>query len=552
MQQLGQGERRAVEARHELAAAIDLRRIGSVGSSLPRVVSDGKEAVNRMTVHARAKGRAVWAAAAAAALLAAAVLAAAGSASGNSSSVTSSVTDSCVRSRDLKVGPTAGPFFSTVSPFEHFASDRRQVFPFTCTLREIAGPGPIRIAAREAPGNYATPYIPVTRGRNQFYVYGYGQNPQTEGGFVARVDPVTLAQRWRTRIKVPPPGGWSYPGVLVAHGNGFLYAIYGNVLVKLDPVSGRTLARRVLPENPSGTGAAYNGMIVLPDGRIVAKGIERGPCNKPGTFGGLLCSSENQLPTPVVVVDPARLRILSHITPAQPITGRITSGQLGRTVYVYFAQHSTLVRYRYSHKGGTLQLDKSWGPVTYRTGKQTSGTGPGLLGHWLVVQTNFLPSPSPMTVTAVSLTNSKRKFQIRPFAAATLKTGHSFEVSKAALDTATGSVYTEDSAVDQLVGLRFSPRHGFSVKWRDKIESLEFVALVGPAAHRQLVFTDFDKSGDHVVWIDAATGRILARSGVLAHTPAPGNIVMPGFDGRFYYLGDQGQLWAVHPVHASR
>ncbi len=275
-----------------------------------------------------------------------------------------SASDPCTRSRDLKVGSTGGAYFSTVSPFEHFASDRRQVFPYACTLAEIAGPGPVRIVAREAPGNYAKPYIPVTRGRDQLYVYGYGDNPQTEGGFVASVNPVTLAQRWRTHFTVPPPGGWSYPGVLVAHGNGFLYAIYGNVLVKLDPVTGRTLARRVLPENTKGTGAAYNGMIVLPDGRIVAKGIERGPCSKPGTFGGLLCSSENQLPTPVVVVDPTRLKILSKITPAQPITGRITSGQLGQTVYVYFAQHSTLVRYRYSHGSATLHLDRSWGPVS--------------------------------------------------------------------------------------------------------------------------------------------------------------------------------------------
>jgi hypothetical protein len=456
--------------------------------------------------------------------------------------------DPCVRSRDLRVGPTGGAYFSTASPFEHFDSARRQVFPSACTLAEIAGPGRIRIAAREAPDNYAKPYIPVTRGRDQLYVYGFGADPQTQGGFVASVDPVTLRQRWRTQMTVPPPGGWSYPGVVVAHGNGFLYADYGNVLVKLDPATGRTLAKRVLPENPAGTGAAYNGMVVLPDGRIVAKGIERGPCTRSGTFGGLLCSSKNQLPTPVVVVDPARLKILTEITPAQPITGRITSGRVGDTEYLYFAQHSTLVRYRYSHKGGTLQLDKGWGPVTYRTGQQTAGTAPGVLGRWLVVQTNFLPSRAPMTVTAVSVTNSKRKFHIRPFAAATLRTGHSFEISKAALDTATDTIYTEDSAVRQLVALKFNPKHGFAVKWRDNVESLEFVALVGPAAHRQLVFTDYYKGGDHVVWINAATGRVVARSRVLAQTPAPGNIVMPGFNGRFYYLGNEGQLWELRPV----
>ncbi len=156
-----------------------------------------------------------------------------------------------------------------------------------------------------------------------------------------------------------------------------------------------------------------------------------------------------------------------------------------------------------------------------------------------------------MTVTAASVENSRHKFQIRPFAAATLKTGHSFEVSKAALDTANNMVYTEDSAVDQLVGMKFSPQRGFSVRWRDRVESLEFVALVGPPARRQLVFTDYYKGGDHVVWIDGATGRILARSAVLAHAPAPGNIVMPGFGGRFYYLGSGGELWSVRPVSIS-
>jgi hypothetical protein len=471
-------------------------------------------------------------------------------AAGQTTKAVRALPDPCARSRDLHVGPTRSAFFSTVSPFEHFDSARSILFPYACTLAEIAGPGGVRIVVRKAPDSYAKPYIPVTRGRDQLYVYGFGDDPQTQGAFVTSVDPVTLRQRWRTQITVPPPGVWSYPGVLLAHGNGFLYADYGNVLVKLDPANGRVLARRVLPENPNGYGAAYNGMVVLPDGRIVAKGIERGPCKKPGTLAGLICASKNQLPTPVVVVDPAGLKILSEITPQQPVTGRITAGRVRYTEYLYFAQGSTLVRYRYSHQRGTLHLDRRWGPVTYRTGQQKAGTAPGLLGRWLVVQTNFLPSHTPMTVTAVSVDNSRRKFQIRPFAAATRRTGHSFEVSKAALDAATDTVYTEDSAVRQLVALKFNPKHGFSVKWRDKnIYSAEFVALVGPAAHRQLVFTDYYKGGDHVVWIDGATGRVLARSRVLAHQPAPGNIVMPGFNGRFYYLGNGGQLWQLHPVH---
>jgi hypothetical protein len=460
--------------------------------------------------------------------------------------------DPCPRSRDLHVGPTDGAFFSTVAPFEHFVSDRTQLFRYTCTLAEIAGPGPVSIAAREAPDNYTTPYIPVTRDRNQLYVYGYQPNPQTQGAYVASVNPVTLAQRWRMQIKVPPPGQWSYPGVLLAHGNGFLYAIYGNVLVKLDPATGQTVARRILPENPNGTGAAYNGMIVLPDGRIVAKGIERGPCKLSGTFGGLLCSVHNGLPTPVVVVDPTHLKILSVLKPPEPVTGRITAGQVGHTEYVYMAEHNTLVCYRYSHRDGTLHLDNRWGPVTYRTGRQTPGTGPGLLGNWLVVSSNFVPSRATMTITAANVHNSGRTFQIRPFAAATRRTGLSFSPSKAALDPATNNVYMDDTGGGELVGLHLNPRRGFSVMWRDRINSLDFVALAGLAAHPQLVFTDYKGGADHVVWIDGTTGHLLAESGPLAAKPAPANIVTPGFAGRFYYLGAQGQLWELHPVHVTR
>lgn len=52
--------------------------------------------------------------------------------------------------------------------------------------------------------------------------------------------------------------------------------------------------------------------------------------------------------------------------------------------------------------------------------------------------------------------------------------------------------------------------------WRDRINSLDFVALAGPAAHPQLVFTDYKGGADHVVWIDWATGHLLAESGPLA------------------------------------
>ena len=257
--------------------------------------------------------------------------------------------DPCPATRDLRPGPGANGLYRTVAPFEHDDSGRSQLFPFTCTLRRLTGVARPAIAARAAGGDYATPYSIVTRGRRELFVYGYRADANAQGAYVARVDPGTLHERWRTDIRDPRPRGqWSYPGVLLAHADGRLYAIYGNQLAALNPRTGRIVVRRALPEDPDGTGAAYNGMIVLPDGRIVAKKIERGPCAtnttppaQAGALAGLTCSVANHLPSEIVVVDPRRLRVLAHVVPPEPVTGRITAGRVGRRVVVYCAGSPT-------------------------------------------------------------------------------------------------------------------------------------------------------------------------------------------------------------------
>lgn len=451
----------------------------------------------------------------------------------------------------MRPGPTAGAYFATVAPFEHAGSDRTQVFPRSCTLAELTGERRPAIALRSSPQDVATPYDAVTRRRDQLYLYGYGADAATEGGYVASFDPATLRQRWRTRIPDrSPPGQWSYPGVVLAHGNGFVYAVYGNVLVKLDPRTGRTLARRVLPEDAGQTGAAYNGMVVLPDGRIVTKELERGPCPatalpsaQTGAITGLTCAAANALPTRLVVVDPRRLRVLDVRTPPEPVTGRITAGRAGGRDVVYVAGRDHLFRYAYRH--GRLRLDRGWGPVTYRTGGQQPGTGPGLLGRFVVVQTNFLPSDEPLTVTAVDSRDSRRVFRIRPFAGVG---GRSWIVSKAALDAATRTVVTHDTAAGRMAALRLDARRGFRVRWSRPLRSLAFSALVGDAAHRQVVVPDSHTGAEQVVWLDERTGTEVARTATLAPGPAPGNIVAPGFGGRFYYASAAGRLWELRPV----
>ncbi len=57
----------------------------------------------------------------------------------------------CPAAHSLHPGRAAAPHYRTVAPFEHFSSSRTQVFPHTCTLRELTGGGRARILTRAAP-----------------------------------------------------------------------------------------------------------------------------------------------------------------------------------------------------------------------------------------------------------------------------------------------------------------------------------------------------------------------------------------------------------------
>ena len=54
----------------------------------------------------------------------------------------------------LAPGPSDGPYYRTIAPFEHFSSARTQVFPQACGLR---GPDPRPIAR---PATTARPTAP--------------------------------------------------------------------------------------------------------------------------------------------------------------------------------------------------------------------------------------------------------------------------------------------------------------------------------------------------------------------------------------------------------
>ena len=59
------------------------------------------------------------------------------------------------------------------------------------------------------------------------------------------------------------------------------------------------------------------------------------------------------------------------------------------------------------------------------------------------------------------------------------------------------------------------------------------------------MIADRRDAGESIVWLDERTGAQRARSATLSDVPAPGNIVTPGFDDRFYHLSARGALWEL-------
>lgn len=230
----------------------------------------------------------------------------------------------------------------------------------------------------------------------------------------------------------------------------------------------------------------------------------------------------------------------------EPSTGRITAGHSNGNDYVYVAGDSNLFRYLYAK--GQLTLDNTWGPVTYRTGNQQPGTGPGILGDWVVIQTNFLPATVPLSVTAANVNDSSQHFSITPFPNSTM----SWNVSKEALDTDNQMIITNDFTAGQMAGVKLDPNLGLTLVWSRSETTQDFSTLVGGPQNRNIVVPNFvTNTGDRTIWIDEATGQTLASSQVLSAQPAPGNMVTPGFNGQFYYVSNTGQLWDLTPGPAN-
>ncbi len=412
-------------------------------------------------------------------------------------------------------------------------------------------------------------------GPNAGYLQGNNLAPPSSSGqYVSKFDPSTGKEIWRTPLtNINTTGQWIAAGSGAILSDHTIVTAAGPRMWKLDPDTGRILATTQVPINPKQppTDANLDGLTVAPDARgtILMKTQNRPPgCPTQSNTAMFSCGSYGPNPdTTVVAVDPVTLKTLDWIVLNQHVTARpITTEWHGKT-YMYLEGAKNLVRIRWNPKTEQLTYDKSWAPKYLLKG-QTGGTAPGVMGKWIIWNTNSGPSQdTPQCVGTVSQDDPTDFHRICPW-------GRTFPVDSGATSSETPALvgvdkensmfYTDDYLAKGVYGIKVDQATGqMNVAWsRGDWWSSDYFSMVGPADHRVLISQDISPDTkqvniatnysytESVLWADAATGRTIAQSAANPSTII-GSLINVGYGGRIYTMGNDGSLF-IYQVQACK
>ena len=435
--------------------------------------------------------------------------------------------------------PVAGPWFVSAAPFEHADSSRSHLFaaitqPSASQLRDRPFSVEVQVA-QDLPGIWNI----ATRGPGELFVLAgaLGTNTGSAGGpFVALLDSNSMKEKWRTRLLPPGTSGeWNYPGSIGVHANGYIYAVFGYRLAKLEPTTGRVIAVTVLPTAQRPADVTYNGFVATSDGTLVMKSLHRvSGCAVDG-FRAVMgdCGTGATPPSTVVAVDPYTMKVVSAIEAPEAIGGRITATVWEGRELIYAPGQDFV--HRFVFERGALRRDESWRPVAYRLEGQANATAAAALKDVIILQTNALPSRAPISILAISQADAARMWRVEPFR----DRPGSFMPSMPTVDSDDGTVFAIDGGANRMVALRFSQASGFVEMWRAEQSSFSFSALIGRRGDRVLISSATSANGpfnydrEQVVWREASTGGELARGPWVER--GAGLVITPDCGGVVYY-----------------
>jgi hypothetical protein len=426
----------------------------------------------------------------------------------------------------------------------------------------------------KAEGNYPQVQYINNAGPNAMFIVGgtspASTGPVAPGPYVARINPISGEQVWRTYLENANVNNVFVGGTnLNILPNGNIVFAWNYKIALLDPVTGAIIKARDLPSPGPVTPRSinYKELTIAPDGTIILRSQNRPEnCNQQGGGGLTACSQSaggpEQKPSPFLAIDPETLDVYDELVAPEDSATPTIIVPYGDKIAIYTAMLQNAYRFFWDPETKTLSQDESW-VVPYLEEGQTVGDAPTYMGDWIVIQTNGIGSDTKASsLVAINVDDPTNIQRIYPFGQ--LESGETSNAPpKPQGDPENNMVYSADGGVGQIAGVHLDPDTGkMTTKWVVNDRSFEFQPLFGSAGQRIIITTKWNPQApvgelatgtytQQVVWRDAATGDVLAKSDFLP--PISFNaLVTPTYGGRWVYpSGSSGSIYFLQVMPSS-
>lgn len=451
-------------------------------------------------------------------------------------------------------------YFKSLNGAEVADSTRSQLFPCASFLGSMTDPN--QVFAWRSQDSYQGVLFMNNRNPGELYLTG-GNNPPAQGlvppgPFVAKVNPTTGKEVWRTYLENGNvSGAWVGAANLNILPDGNIPIAFGNTLVKLDGETGRILKQVALPTGKAPPeGSNHKHLTIAPDGTLIIKNQTRAtPCDIQGTLAAFQCPGGiGASPgSNIAAVNPDTFEIYDNIEVPDNAVVPHTITMFEGKIAIYAPSIKKAYRFFWDPASKKLSKDPGWEVDSYLEPGQTTGDAPGILGDWVVIQVNGLPTKVASSFVAISQSDPKKITRIYPFGK-DLPTGQSWAPPKGAVDVDNSMVFSADQNMGKIGGIKLDQVTGeMTTVWTLDAATTALQALYGPKDQRvlgtaraepgttlaQLNQTSAPNYRQQALWLDAKSGKILAESSYFE--PMTFNTMLtPGFGGRFYYMVDQG------------
>lgn len=456
---------------------------------------------------------------------------------------------------------TSPGYYPSLNGAEVGDAQRSAIYPQAAFGGSFTGPNVV-FACRSPAIYQGTTFLNNRRPGELFLLGGDSpaiSGPVAPGPYIAKVDPTTGEQIWRTYLdNANVTDRWIADTNLNILASGMIVEAWGNTIVLIDPESGRIRKANTLPTGDTpARDANFKHLTVAPDGTLILKNqnMPVGGTGQ-GSMGMIQAYAKGLKPTNsrIVAVDPESLQVLDAIDMPESAGSPHVITMFEGKIAIYAVAYKHVFRYFWDPKVKKLSQDKSW-VVSYLAKGQQNGACAGVMGDWIVIQTNGpVTRDIASSIVAINQKDPTRMTSVFPFGQ--LKPGQiSFAPPKSGTDPENNMVYSADVGIGKLAGIKLDQATGeLKTMWVADNPTTSFQSLVGPKDQRVLMTSrmEFGKvhlpiletliSGDYqeqVVWRDAATGRILAESD-LFEPMGLNTLVTPAYGGRVYYPAGNG------------